>query len=109
MMYLIENCGCDDTTLGLVELNDEQIDLFVRTIINLNMNSTYGCMPTVNIYRVPDGKFRKMTKEEIENDDMWSEGFIEKRDRIYYSGMPYTFTEEYGRFNSYGEQIPTQF
>lgn len=63
-LYLIRNCGCDDTTTGLVRMSDEQLAFFKTTIENLNKNSTYGCMPTIDVYRVDETMIR-----EAEEDD----------------------------------------
>ena len=63
-LYLIRNCGCDDTTTGLVRMSDEQLEFFKTTIENLNKNSTYGCMPTIEVYRVDENMIR-----ESEDDD----------------------------------------
>ena len=63
-LYLIRNCGCDDTTTGLVRMSDEQLEFFKTTIENLNKNSTYGGMPTIEVYRVDENMFR-----EAEDDD----------------------------------------
>ena len=63
-LYLIRNCGCDDTTTGLVRMSDEQLEFFKTTIENLNKNSTYGCMPTIEVYRVDENMIR-----EAEDDD----------------------------------------
>ena len=63
-LYLIRNCGCDDITTGLVRMSDEQLEFFKATIENLNKNSTYGCMPTIELYQIDENMFR-----EAEDDD----------------------------------------
>ena len=51
-LYYIENMGCDDTTHGLARMSDEEFAVFKRVIENLNKNSTYGCMPTIAVYKM---------------------------------------------------------
>lgn len=53
-LYYIENEGCDDTTRGLVELTDREADVVVELFKNLNKNSTYGCMPEIHMYGIPE-------------------------------------------------------
>lgn len=57
-LYYIENVGCDDTTHGLARMTDDQFVTFKNIIENLNKNSTYGCMPTINIYKIDDSFVR---------------------------------------------------
>ena len=57
-LYYIENVGCDDTTHGLARMTDDQFATFKNIIENLNKNSTYGCMPTINIYKIDDSFVR---------------------------------------------------
>lgn len=66
-LYLIRNCGCDDTTLGLAYMTDEQLSFFKNVVENLNKNSTYGCMPTVEVYRID----KDMLSEAVDDDDPW--------------------------------------
>ena len=63
-LYFIRNCGCDDTTSGIACMTDEQFEFFKNIIANLNKNSTYGCMPTIDVYSVDEDMFR-----EAEDDD----------------------------------------
>ena len=51
-LYLIQNCGCDDTTYGLVEFTEEQLKFFTEAVENLNRGSSYGCQPTIHVYKV---------------------------------------------------------
>ena len=53
-LYYIENCGCDDTTCGLVRISDEDFPKFKSFVENLNRNSTYGCMPKIYLYEIED-------------------------------------------------------
>ena len=64
-LYYIRNMGCDDETCGLVNIPDEYFPIFKDFIENLNKNSTYGCMPTISVYKVDASMFR----EYIEDDD----------------------------------------
>lgn len=63
-LYLIRNCGCDDETCGLVRMNDEQFEFFKTTIENLNSNSTYGCMPTIHVYKIDESMLREPTDDD---------------------------------------------
>lgn len=51
-LYFIENEGCDDTTKGVARISDEDFPKFKEIIENLNKNSTYGCMPTIKVYKI---------------------------------------------------------
>ena len=57
-LYYIENVGCDDTTHGLARMTDDQFATFKSIIENLNKNSTYRCMPTINVYKIDDSFVR---------------------------------------------------
>lgn len=47
--YKIENSGCDDVTIDIFELTDEQYE-FLRSIFEkLNQKSEYVCMPKIYI------------------------------------------------------------
>ena len=65
-LYYIENNGCDDTTFGLARMTDEEFAVFKRVVENLNKNSTYGCMPTIEVYKIIDSFVRMAT----DNDDL---------------------------------------
>ena len=67
-LYLIRNCGCDDTTTGLARMTDEQFDFFKNIVEDLNKNSTYGCMPDIHVYRINEDLLREATDED--NDDI---------------------------------------
>lgn len=49
--YLIDNCGCDDTTRFEIELNDEELKTIMKFIKANNLSSSYGCQPVIRIYR----------------------------------------------------------
>lgn len=63
-LYYIENVGCDDTTHGLARMTDEEFAVFKRVVENLNKNSTYGCMPTIEVYRINDSFIRQATDDD---------------------------------------------
>ena len=54
-LYWIENCGCDDETDKAFEFTDEEVAFLVNVFNKLNAVSTYGCMPTIHLYKLePD-------------------------------------------------------
>ena len=61
-LYYICNIGCDDETLGLAIIKDDDFPKFKEIIENLNKNSTYDCMPRIHVYKV-DPKYVKETSE----------------------------------------------
>ena len=50
MKILICNNGCDDTTYTELEVNKEELNTLVRFAKKNNENSSYGCMPKIEIY-----------------------------------------------------------
>ena len=92
-LYFIANEGCDATTCGIAIISDEDFPKFKAIIENLNKNSTYGCMPTIKVYKSSWDKFREFTPNpdaEWGNDD-----YVEDYDTFYLNGKTYTFAEEY--------------
>lgn len=73
-LYLIRNCGCDDTTTGLTRMTDVEFKSFKTIIENLNKNSTYGCMPTIDVYVLDDDFIREFTDEDREDDSLYLDG-----------------------------------
>lgn len=63
-LYYIENVGCDDTTHGLARMTEEEFAVFKRVVENLNKNSTYGCMPTIEVYRINDSFIESATNDD---------------------------------------------
>lgn len=63
-LYYIENQGCDDTTCGLARITDEDFPKFKEIIENLNKNSYYGCMPTIQVWRVDEEDIRELEPDE---------------------------------------------
>lgn len=51
-LYYIRNVGCDDETCGLAMIQKEFFNAFKEIIENLNENSQYSCMPTIEVYRI---------------------------------------------------------
>lgn len=75
-LYYIENCGCDDTTHGLVRISDEDFPKFRTFIENLNKNSTYGCMPRIHVYLIEEDKIRPWTEEDCDGDKLYLDGAV---------------------------------
>ena len=65
-LYYIRNVGCDDETCGLAKISDENFTEFKRMIEDLNKNSTYGCMPKIEVYKINESAIRTATEEDIE-------------------------------------------
>ena len=76
-LYYIENIGCDDTTHGLARMTDDEFALFKNVVENLNKNSTYGCMPVINVYKIPESFIRPACN----NDDTY--GILYMNDEQY--------------------------
>ena len=70
-LYYIENVGCDDTTHGLARMTDEEFEVFKRVVENLNKNSTYGCMPTIEVYRINDSFIEPATDDDSKDDILY--------------------------------------
>lgn len=51
-LYYIMNIGCDDVTHGLAIIPKEFFNTFKEIIENLNKNSQYSCMPTIEVYKI---------------------------------------------------------
>lgn len=49
--YKIENVGCDDVTVGVLDLTQEEFQILSRVFEELNKNSFYNCMPKIYIKR----------------------------------------------------------
>lgn len=92
-LYFIENNGCDATTYGIARLNDKEFEKFKEIIENLNKNSTYGCMPTIQVYRANEKGLREF--EYDPNANWGDEGYVEDYNTFYLDNKTYTFAEEY--------------
>ena len=78
-LYLIQNCGCDDTTYGLVEFTEEQLKFFIEAVENLNRGSSYRCQPTIHLYKVSHTDFEEISSkdgipEELDDRVIWLNG-----------------------------------
>ena len=83
-LYYIENMGCDDTTHGLARMSDEEFAVFKRVIENLNKNSTYGCMPTLAVYKISDSFIRQATDDDSSENILYmADGKYTLLDSIY--------------------------
>lgn len=89
MLVLIVNSGCDATTKGLVEVNEKELNLLCETFYFLNKNSSYSCMPTIELYKIQEDKLRELPligdlEEEVFDTD----------DVLYFkNGKRFTFLE----------------
>lgn len=83
-LYYIRNCGCDDTTCGLAEIPDVFFPYFKEIIENLNKNSTYGCMPTIEVFKVLDRTRLRL----------WDEDDAEYK-RLFLNDKVYMLTDSY--------------
>ena len=72
-LYYIKNRGCDDTR-GLAIIPDEFWDIFKTTIENLNKNSSYGCMPKIEVYKIDENMIKEATKDDAKYDIMYLNG-----------------------------------
>lgn len=64
-LYFIENVGCDDVTCGLAVIPEDAFLLFKSIIKNLNKNSQYPCMPTINAYKIDKSFVRPATNKDM--------------------------------------------
>lgn len=83
-LYYIENCGCDDTTHGLVRISDEDFPKFKTFIENLNKNSTYGCMPRIHVYEIDESDIHPLTEDDCDSDKLYFNDQIYAVDREWY-------------------------
>ena len=63
-LYYIRNIGCDDETCGLARMTDAELERFASIVKDLNKNSTYGCMPIIEIYRISEDMIREPTEDD---------------------------------------------
>lgn len=71
--YYIENIGCDDETVGLFYMDESEFESFKSIIENLNKNSTYGCMPTIEVYKIDESFIRPATDEDSDDKIMFTD------------------------------------
>ena len=58
-LYYIRNVGCDDETRGIAIIPKEFFNTFKEIIENLNENSQYGCMPTIDVFKIDKNVLRE--------------------------------------------------
>ena len=63
-LYYIRNVGCDDETRGLAIIPKEFFNTFKEIIENLNENSQYGCMPTIDVFKIDKNVLREATDDD---------------------------------------------
>ena len=63
-LYYIMNIGCDDVTHGLAIIPKEFFNTFKEIIENLNENSQYSCMPTIEVYKINKDILREATDDD---------------------------------------------
>lgn len=71
-LYYIRNVGCDDETCGLAAISRRSFHYLKSIIQNLNKNSTYGCMPTIEIYRINYSFIRPAAEEDKDYDILYT-------------------------------------
>lgn len=77
-LYYICNIGCDDETHGLARISDDDFPKFKEIIENLNKNSTYACMPEIQVYKIDEDLILDYSTD----DDAW--------DHLYLDGGEYS-------------------
>ena len=98
-LYYIENCGCDATTHGLVRVSDDDFPKFKSFIENLNKNSYYVCMPTIEVYKIEESDIREFV---VNPDAEWGDDdYVDKDEILYLDGETYTFAEGVTRWDLY--------
>lgn len=63
-LYYIRNLGCDDETCGLAIIPKEFFNTFKEIIENLNENSQYCCMPTIDVFKIDKNVLREATDDD---------------------------------------------
>ena len=92
-LYFIANQGCDDTTCGLVMLNDEEFAKFESFITDLNKNSYYGCMPKISVYKISMSHIKEIDYNP--DLDSWDDGWVPRDEVFYLDGKTYTFAKKH--------------
>ena len=96
-LYYIANRGCDATTYGLARISDEDFPKFKTFIENLNKNSYYGCMPTIEVYEISADELREF--EYDPNKDCFDDDYVDRQNVLYLAGKTYPFAKEYGEYH----------
>ena len=73
-LYYIRNIGCDDETCGLARMADTELERFASIVKDLNKNSTYGCMPIIEVYRISEDMVREPTEDDAKYKLLYLEG-----------------------------------
>lgn len=97
-LYFIANEGCDDTTHGLAIINDEDFPKFKSLIEDLNKNSTYGCMPTISVYKISMSDLREIKYNP--NAGFGDDDYVDESDVFFLGSKTYTFAKK--SFSYYG-------
>jgi hypothetical protein len=87
-LYYVENIGCDDSTRGIVNISEEDLPKFKQFLEDLNKNSTYGCMPKIELYKI-DMSFLRESNEKDNTEDclfLGDKSYV-LRERWCYDGM----------------------
>lgn len=101
-LYYIENCGCDDTTKGLTRMTENEFSFFKNIVENLNKNSSYRCMPTIEVYKIPDSLIRLATKE----DDKDCIVFLDNTEYVLTESLySYKYYDDLGFVNVFTEGV----
>ena len=86
-LYYIENCGCDDTTVGLASIPEEHFPAFKEFIENLNKNSICSCMPIIEVYKIDESMIREATDDD-------NRGLLYFKDKKYVLIEPFIYASE---------------
>ena len=70
-LYFIRNIGCDDKTCGLARMADSEVEHFSDIVKDLNKNSTYGCMPIIEVYRISEDMIREANDKDSKDNIMY--------------------------------------
>lgn len=93
-LYFIANSGCDATTYGLARIPEEDFPNFKTMIENLNHNSTYGCMPTISVYKISMNDLREVNYD-FDAECMEENEDISEEELFFLDGKVYTFADYY--------------
>ena len=99
-LYFIENMGCDATTYGIIELDENEFKKFCSFVYNLNKNAYFSCMPIINIYEGNWEVLREVTAEDLLLDTL-DDNYIDRDNRLWLNKKCYTFKDKYDVFFNY--------
>lgn len=92
-LYYIRNVGCDDETVGLARISDEDFHKFKEIIENLNKNSTYGCMPIISVYKTNESNIKEVIVDP--NKSFCDEDYVSPENLLYLDGKTYALVKKY--------------